>query len=242
VDGVWLARYPHLRRRSSSADIRDNVSSRTQPHARSQVLAAHRGLMYRISLMYRIIGHYPVISPTVVVIGNQSAVNGRCLGAPPGHGGFEVGGGDEGADFGVQAKAELDLHLIGGLGHPQSRVMIAWAGVRRCTASSKVCLARSVTWPPQRSRVTGPVTLAGSCTSRRIVSPSSGPTSTNCLIPSPASSSRLTVHVSMASARLASSPRRGVSAAGRLATLARDHRSEKAVQGRMGPTAPNLDS
>jgi hypothetical protein len=129
--------------------------------------------MYRISLMYRIIGQYPVISPTVVVIGNQSAVDGRCLGAPTG--GLEVGGGDEGADFGVQAKAELDLHLIGGLGHPQSRVMIAWAGIRRCTASSKVCLARSVTWPPQRSRVTGPVTLAVSCTSRRIVPPSFRP-------------------------------------------------------------------
>ena len=57
-----------------------------------------------------------------------------------------------------------------------------------------------------------------------------------------ASSSRLTGHVSMASACLASSPRRGVSAVGRLATLARDHGSEKAVQGRMGPTAPNLHS
>lgn len=98
----------------------------------------HRGLMYRIA------GHYPVISRTVVVIGNQSAVDGRWLGAPPGHGGFEVGGGDECADFGVQVKAELDLHLIEGLGHPQSRVMIAWAGVRRCTASSKVCLALAV--------------------------------------------------------------------------------------------------
>ena len=110
VDGVWLARYPHLRRRSSSADIRDNVSSRTRPHARSQVRATHR------SLMYRVIGYYPVISPTVVVTGNQSAVDGRRLGAPPGHGGFEVGGGDEGADFGVQVKAELDLHLIGAWG------------------------------------------------------------------------------------------------------------------------------
>ena len=78
--------------------------------------------------MYRIIGHYPVISPTVVVIGNQSAVDGRWLGAPPGNGGLEVGGGDEGADFGVQVKAELDLYLIGGLGHRQSRVMIAWRG------------------------------------------------------------------------------------------------------------------
>jgi hypothetical protein len=134
----------------------------------------------------------------------------------------------------VQVKAELDLHLIEGLGHRQSRVMIAWAGVRRCTASSKVFLARSVTWPPQRSRVTGPVTLAVSCTSGRIVPPSFRPNSTNCLIPSSASSSRLTVHVSMASARLASSPRRGVSAAGRLATLARDHRSEKGSSGSNG--------
>ena len=66
--------------------------------------------------MYRIIGHYPVISPTVVVVGNQSAVDGRWLGAPRGHGGFEVGGSDEGADFGVQVKAELDLNLIGAWG------------------------------------------------------------------------------------------------------------------------------
>jgi hypothetical protein len=35
-------------------------------------------------------------------------------------GSFEVGGGDEGADFSVQVKAELDLHLIGRLGHPQA--------------------------------------------------------------------------------------------------------------------------
>ena len=117
--------------------------------------------------------------------------------------------------------------------------MIAWAGVRRCAASSKVWLARSVTWPPQRSRVPGPVALAVSCTSRRVVPPSFRPNSTNCLISSSASSSRLTVHVSTASARLASSPRRAVSAAGRLATLTRDHRSEKAVKGRMRPTAPN---
>jgi hypothetical protein len=40
---------------------------------------------------------------------------------PPGHGDSEVGGcaggGDEGASFGVQVKAELDLHLVRGLGH-----------------------------------------------------------------------------------------------------------------------------
>lgn len=42
--------------------------SRTRLAARSQVLARHRSLMYRInrSLMYRIIGHYPIVSPRVV--------------------------------------------------------------------------------------------------------------------------------------------------------------------------------
>jgi|HubBroStandDraft_4_1064222.scaffolds.fasta_scaffold206934_2 hypothetical protein len=69
-----------------------------------------------ISLMDRIIGHYPVISPTVVVIGNQSAVDGRWLGAPPGHGGLEIGGRDEGADFGVQVKAELACTSSGARG------------------------------------------------------------------------------------------------------------------------------
>jgi hypothetical protein len=76
----------------------------------------HRGLMYRISLMDRIIGHYPVISPTVVVIGNQSAVDGRWLGAPPGHSGLEIGGRDEGTDFGVQVKAELACTSSGAWG------------------------------------------------------------------------------------------------------------------------------
>ena len=58
--------------------------------------------------------------------------------------------------------------------------------------------------------------------------------STNCLIPSPASSSRLTVHVRMASARSASSPRRVVSAAARLAALARDPRSDSGSNGTYG--------
>ena len=96
-------------------------------------------------------------------------------GCAPGNGGLEVGRGDEGADFGVQVKAELDLYLSGAWASA-NRVMIAWR-VRRCTASSKVFLARSVTWPPQRSRVTGPVTLAVSCTLRRIVPPSFRPNS-----------------------------------------------------------------
>ena len=51
-DSAWLARYSHLCRRSPRPMYRITCPSRTRLHARSQALAMHRGLMYRI------IGHY----------------------------------------------------------------------------------------------------------------------------------------------------------------------------------------
>ena len=155
---------------------------------------------------------------------------------------FEVGGGDEDADFGMQVKADSTC-TSSGLGSSAKPRDDRLSGGSTLHGVFKrfAWLVRS----PGRRR--GPGYLArwhwpsrappgGSCR-RRL-----GRTRPNCLNPSSASSSRLTVHVSMASARLASSPRRSESAAGRLVTLARDHRSEKAVQGRMGPTAPNFNS
>src|SRR6516225_5347279 len=44
VDGVWLGAVPH--RRSSSTHVPDNVSESHTPHAHSQVIAMHGGLMY----------------------------------------------------------------------------------------------------------------------------------------------------------------------------------------------------
>ena len=49
--------------------------SRTRLHARSQVPAMHRGLMYRI------IGHYPIVSPATVVSGNGTAASALSTGA-----------------------------------------------------------------------------------------------------------------------------------------------------------------
>jgi hypothetical protein len=58
VDGIWLARCLHLRRALRRPLYRIACPSRTRPHARSQVLARPR------SLMYRIIGYYRAASST----------------------------------------------------------------------------------------------------------------------------------------------------------------------------------
>jgi hypothetical protein len=49
--------------------------SRTRLHARSQVLAMHRGMVYRIT------GHYPMASPAGLVPGNRTAASAWVAGA-----------------------------------------------------------------------------------------------------------------------------------------------------------------